>query len=112
MNAVIISAILFATLACADLALMAEMKHRRTRLAKAQRMARAVTAAVRLLTPGRQPIPFRVYPSNSSSVSSMATCSSSSAANSLHRSFSRPSGSPAANLWKWSRVRRSISSAA
>ena len=110
MNAVI--AILFALLASANLALISQMKRRRVRLDQERRMKSALTTAVRRLTTGKEPIPFRVYPSCSNSVSSMATCSSSSAANSPQRSFSRPSGSPAASLWKWSRVRRSISSAA
>lgn len=47
----------------------------------------------------------------SSSPSSKATCSSSSAASSAQRSRSSPDGRSVASLRKWSRVRRSISSA-
>ena len=108
----VVLAILFALLAAADLALMKHLKLRRIRLARARRMTRAMATAVKRLTPGAMPIPFRVYPSSSNSVSSMATCSSSSAASSPQRSFSRPAGNAAASFWKWSRVRRSISSAA
>lgn len=58
-----------------------------------------------------QPAGPGTHASCSSSVSSMAMCSSSSAVNSLHSSFSSPSGYSPASPRKWSRARRSISSA-
>src|SRR5574340_496459 len=70
---------------------------------------------------GRRPTQKNAWPPNSdksgrqescsSSVSSMARCSSSSAATSLHSSFSSPIGNWLASSPKWSRARRSTSSA-
>jgi hypothetical protein len=110
MNAVI--AVLFFLAACTDLALFSRRHRRLVQLAHSRRMARALNSGLKRLSRIQEPVPFQARSSCSSSPSSKATCSSSSAANSAQRSFSKPAFNVAASFLKWSRVRRSISSAA
>ncbi len=110
MHAVIVA--LYTLAATADLTLLLRRKRRMTTVKRSRRLNRALTFGVKRLSPVPEPIPFQARPICSSSPSSMATCSSSSAANSAQRSRSKPGDNEAANFMKWSRVRRSISSAA
>ena len=110
MNAVIV--LLTSLAAVADLALFYRRKRRMVLTAQSRRMTRALRFGINRLSRAQEPIPFQVRSTCSNSPSSKATCSSSSAANSAQRSFSKPGLSAAASFLKWSLVRRSISSAA